>query len=67
MGIVKRDSAAGRMFNNPDHVRSAPPSKAALMDVTKNHKSYVDDARLDPSILDAYKKNPYTHSLSSTY
>lgn len=68
MDIVKRETNAipnERMLNNKDFVRSVPPS-SHMIEITKHHKSYVDDARLDPSILEAYKKNPFTHSLSST-
>jgi hypothetical protein len=71
MNIVKKDSAAvpaARMTGNKDHVMNVAPTKE-MMQWTHSKKSYVsqDADRLDPDLLKAFKENPYTHSLHSTY
>jgi len=68
VNVVKRESnvSSERLVNNRNHITNVPVSKD-IIDITKNHKSYPDDGRLDPGILKAFKENPYTQSLHSTY
>lgn len=48
-------------------VYQAPPSKEAFNITSESGKQYVrnqSSERLDPDLLDAFVKNPYTHSLT---
>jgi hypothetical protein len=60
------DNASTRETNNIGRVNATQYAGVNETGVTKTKKEYgTMDVRLDPSLLEAYMKNPYTHPLNS--
>lgn len=69
MGVrkVECDVASKRATNNADRVPSAIPTYTDFNVTKDRHLQNVPDERLDPSLLQAYRDNPYTQSLNSSF
>lgn len=69
IGIAKQDSDA---FNyrmpTPHSVFNRPPAKEnyGAIRVPQYYNECVGCERIDPSLLDAFRSNPYTHSLTNS-
>lgn len=52
--------------NVPDHIRDVMPNKQQIGTMRMPNETLTDvNNRIDPSLLDAFKENPYTFSLTS--
>jgi hypothetical protein len=58
------DANSTRALNNKNKIVNAIPS-TMMVQMTQDRKSYFDDDRLDSSLLNAFRENPYTHPLNS--
>jgi hypothetical protein len=58
------ENTATRELNNQTLVRNEIPSKT-MIEFTRDRPRYVEDTRLDTSILKPFLDNPFTHPLDS--
>tara|TARA_Y100000287_G_scaffold118485_1_gene95247 strand:- start:710 stop:2428 length:1719 start_codon:yes stop_codon:yes gene_type:complete len=68
IGKIENDRKNNRMFVPSNSAMHMPPSTQNYghMDKPYQNNPNVNMDRMQPNLLDAFKKNPYTHSLNST-